>query len=110
MSLQRRVGLGTPCGLLLQAPTHPASPSQEAVPATECRWPPWKLCCHQPSKRAWELSLNPAGRSSGRECDFVEMLMLVEWISPRATGPDPTLMSGEYVRPLARDWDIFFNE
>lgn len=91
VSLQRQVGLGSPCGLLLQAPTHPASPLQEAVPATECRRPPWRLCCHQPSKRAWELGLAPTGRSSGCGCDIVEVLMLVERVSPRATGPEPNL-------------------
>lgn len=78
VSVQRQVGLGVPRGVLLQATTHPESPSQKAVPATECRWPPWRTCCRQPSKRARELSLTPPGRSSGHGYDNMEMLMLVE--------------------------------
>lgn len=97
-----------PRGVLLQATTYPDSPLQKAVSATECRWPPWRTCCRQPSKRAWELSLTPPGRSSGHGYDNMEMLMLVE---ERRVGlsqsqwPDLILVFGEPVELLAQGWN-----
>lgn len=108
VSVQRPVGLGVP-RVLLPATTQPDSPSQKAVPAPECRWPPWRTCCRQPSERARELGLTPPGRSGGRGHDNMALLVLVEEEErglSQSRGPGPILVFGSLLSSWLKAWDI----